>query len=190
MLGMSEIPEKRNIFQRLGGHLQTVHHHRALVRKFCFACGLYRQGLSHDLSKYSPSELIPSVRYYQGWRSPYAYEKELRGVSEGWLHHKGHNKHHWEYWWDCIHGVWQPVPMPDRYIVESLCDRIAACRTYHKEKYTQHDALAYYLSKNDARHMHPETAAKMERLLRLVDEQGEEAAFKAIRQKLRNHEPL
>ena len=88
--------------KRLFGHLKTVHLHRSLVRKHCFACGLYRQGILHDLSKYSPGELIPSIRYYQGWRSPYPYEKELKGYSLGWLHHKGRNLHHWEYWYDTM----------------------------------------------------------------------------------------
>ena len=40
------------------GHLKTVHHHRALVRKYCFRLGLYWQGLTHDLSKYSLLSLI------------------------------------------------------------------------------------------------------------------------------------
>ena len=62
--------------QKIFGHLKTVHHHRKLVRKYCFECGLYYQGLTHDLSKYSPSELFESIKYYQGYRSPYSYEKE------------------------------------------------------------------------------------------------------------------
>ena len=177
--------------QRLFGHLKTVHHHRSLVRKHCFACGLYRQGLMHDLSKYSPGELIPSIRYYQGWRSPYPYEKELKGYSLGWLHHKGRNLHHWEYWYDTYPNIgWIPVQMPDRYLAESVCDRIAACKTYRKEQYTQQDALDYFLSKPDRKYMHEKTAASMERILRMVAEEGEEAAFNDIRNRLKNGIPL
>ena len=126
---------------RLIRHLETVREHRNLVRRNCFACGLYSQGLKHDLSKYSPSEFLVSVRFFQGYRSPYMKEKELYGFSEGWLHHKGRNPHHWEYWYDMIDGKWQPIRMPYRYIVEMVCDRVAACRVYLKDKYN----VPYYM---------------------------------------------
>lgn len=182
---------KVSFFQKLCGHLKTVHQHRALVRKHCFACGLYKQGLLHDLSKYSPGELIPSIRYYQGYRSPYPYEKELKGYSLGWLHHKGRNLHHWEYWYDTFPDQgWVPIQMPDKYLAESICDRIAACKTYHKDDYTDGDALEYFLTKVDGKYMHPKTAESMERLLRMVKEKGEDATFAYIRTCLKTNTPL
>ena len=63
--------DKKTFSQKLQSHLDTVSMHRKLVRRHCFACGLYKQGLMHDLSKYSPAELVPSIRYFQGYRSPY-----------------------------------------------------------------------------------------------------------------------
>ena len=51
-------------------HLRTVNHHRFLVMVGCFKVGLYRQGLTHDLSKYSPTEFGIGARYWQGTRSP------------------------------------------------------------------------------------------------------------------------
>lgn len=183
--------KRPGFFRRLFGHLKTVRKHRRLVRRHCFACGLYRQGLLHDLSKYSPGELIPSVRYFQGWRSPYPYEKELNGYSLGWLHHKGRNLHHWEYWYDTFPDKgWVPVRMPDKYLAESVCDRIAACKTYRKEAYKDSDALEYFLTKPDAEYMHPETAASMERILRMVAEDGEERAFAYIKKCLHDKTPL
>ena len=132
---------KPTFLQKTFHHLKTIGEHRRLVRKFCFKCGLYKQGLTHDLSKYSFSELIPSIQYYQGYRSPYTREKELNGYSLGWLHHKGRNKHHWEYWWDKIDGKWQPLKMPQNYVVESICDRIAACKVSQKDQYTPSSPL-------------------------------------------------
>ena len=82
------------------GHLRTINHHKMLVTKTCFRVGLYRQGILHDLSKYHPVEFIPGGIYYQGTRSPISREKELNGYSKGWLHHKGRNPHHFEYWID------------------------------------------------------------------------------------------
>ena len=91
----------KKLLHNFNGHLHTVNSHRRLVRKYCFKLGLYRQGMMHDLSKYSPSEFIPGVKYYQdGHRSPNNAQREDEGVSKAWLHHKGRNKHHFEYWID------------------------------------------------------------------------------------------
>ena len=70
-------------------HFKTITKHRRLVRQFCFQCGLYRQGLVHDLSKYSPTEFWVGAKYYQGNRSPNDMEKRDKGYSAAWLHHKG-----------------------------------------------------------------------------------------------------
>ena len=82
---------------RFFGHLSTITRHKIKVTLLCFRCGLYAQGIKHDLSKYSYVEFWAGVRYYQGNRSPIDREKEVKGYSMGWLHHKGRNKHHWEY---------------------------------------------------------------------------------------------
>ena len=40
------------------------------------------------------------AKYYQGNRSPNEIERREKGYSAAWLHHKGRNKHHLEYWID------------------------------------------------------------------------------------------
>ena len=110
-------------------HLQTINHHKYLVMKECFEVGLYKQGLLHDMSKYSPTEFLVGCRYYQGNRSPNNAEREATGYSWAWLHHKGRNKHHYEYWIDysVIPGEGMVgLKMPLRYVVEMFMDRIAA----------------------------------------------------------------
>ena len=82
------------------GHFKTITSHKFLVMKYCFKVGLYKQGFLHDLSKYSPTEFMVGAKYYQGTRSPNNAEREATGVSTSWLHHKGRNKHHFEYWVD------------------------------------------------------------------------------------------
>ena len=114
-------------------HLRTINRHRRLVRKYCFRLGLIWQGLTHDLSKYSPAEFWRSVHYYQGYRSPNDAERQATGLSLSWLHHKGRNRHHFEYWIDyCIapdgHVFMGGCKMPKKYVAEMFCDRIAACR--------------------------------------------------------------
>lgn len=184
---MEETEKKLPLAVRFFSHLHTIDRHRWLVMKNCFACGLYRQGLAHDLSKYSPSEFWVSVKYFQGFRSPYMKEKLEKGYSLGWLHHKGRNKHHWEYWYDVIDGKWQPLKMPYNYVAEMACDRVAACRVYQKDKYTKESALNYFLMKNDKRYMHPDTAAELEKILRDIAAYGEADAFGKIKNNLKRH---
>ena len=81
-------------------HFCTITKHKKLVLKECFRVGLYKQGLLHDMSKYSWTEFRVGCRYYQGTRSPNNAEREEKGYSSAWLHHKGRNKHHYEYWID------------------------------------------------------------------------------------------
>ena len=120
------------------GHFETITRHKLLVMKYCFECGLYRQGLTHDLSKYSPTEFIPGCIYYQGDHSPNEAERAARGYSSAWLHHKGRNKHHLEYWIDYTtnkSGL-GGMKMPLRYVCEMVCDRVAASQIYLGDKYT------------------------------------------------------
>ena len=115
--------------------------------KACFQVGLYRQGLLHDLSKYGWTEFRVGCREYQGTRSPKNAEPEEKGYSSAWLHHKGRNKHHYEYWIDYgTHGaVLEGMKMPVNYVVEMFLDRIAASKVYRGAAYTDRDPLDYFL---------------------------------------------
>lgn len=169
-------------------HFKTITHHKLLVMEGCFKVGLYKQGLLHDMSKYMPSEFLVGCRYYQGNRSPNNAEREAIGYSSSWLHHKGRNKHHYEYWIDYssknISGGMAPAPMPNRYIVEMLMDRIAASKVYKKEAYTNRSPLEYYLLGKEPAPMHEKTKRVLEKLLYMLAEEGEERTFAYIRKKL------
>lgn len=176
----------------LAGHFCTITRHKFLVMKYCFRLGLYRQGLLHDLSKYSPEEFLPGVRYFQGNRSPNDAERQDKGYSEAWMHHKGRNKHHLEYWTDYrigdSTGGLFGVKMPLRYVLEMFCDRIAASRVYNGDKYT--DAMPYQYFRKGRIHpiLHPETAAFLEKLLLLLAKYGEDRTFRFLRHYLRTHD--
>ena len=173
-----------NIFKNLKGHFSTITHHKMLVMKTCFKVGLYKQGLLHDLSKYTPIEFIPGIIYYQGDRSPINREKELKNCSRGWLHHKGRNKHHYEYWIDYgLEGepMLTGMKMPKKYVVEMLMDRIAASKIYMKDKYTDTSPLEYYLHGIAGDWMHKDTRALLEELLYMLAADGEEKTFDYIR---------
>ena len=171
-------------------HLHTINHHRWLVCRYCFRLGLYWQGLTHDLSKYSPREFWVGVRYFQGDHSPNDAEREAVGYSLAWMHHKGRNKHHHEYWTDYsreTHRV-EPVKMPLKYLIEMFCDRVAACKIYQGKNYTDGAPLAYYHRGRGKQIMHPETGAFLEKLLVMLEQEGEDAAFAWIRDYRRTHD--
>lgn len=169
-------------------HFKTITYHKYLVMKGCFKVGLYRQGILHDLSKYSPSEFLVGAKYYQGDRSPNNAEREALGYSSAWLHHKGRNKHHYEYWIDYstreVPGGMAPAPMPVKYVVEMFMDRIAASKVYNGERYTDSSPWEYYVKGKEKAPLHPKTKALLERLLRMLSEKGEAATFAYIRKKL------
>lgn len=167
------------------GHLRTITEHKLLVMKHCFRIGLYRQGLTHDLSKYSPREFLVGIKYYQGNCSPNNAERAEKGYSDAWLHHKGRNRHHFEYWIDydinAPHHAMSGMRMPRRYVAEMLADRIAASKVYNAGTYTQHHPLQYYLKGKDHYMIHPQTQKELEHLLRILDRYGEDVCFHYVK---------
>ena len=167
-------------------HFRTITRHRHLVIRHCWKAGIFWQGLLHDLSKYSPTEFLPGARYYQGNRSPNEKEREVLGYSVAWMHHKGRNKHHFEYWNDYNPKEKRvmPVKMPARYLAEMFCDRLAASKVYAGDQYQQDRSLRYFQNSNARKRgmLHPETEAKLMELLEILAQQGEEAAFAAVRE--------
>jgi hypothetical protein len=125
-------------------HFIVITKHKYFVMIECFKRGLYWQGIVHDLSKYSIMEFVQSARYFQGNRSPISKIKAELGCSTAWLHHKGRNKHHWEYWTDFFNGAIKPCKVPEKYLVEMACDMIGASKAYLKTEYDSKEPLAYF----------------------------------------------
>lgn len=167
-------------------HFITITHHKLYVMRHCFCVGLYWQGICHDLSKYMPSEFGIGCKYYQGDRSPNNAEREATGCSTAWLHHKGRNKHHYEYWIDygpAIPGMpgMIPMKMPKKYVVEMFMDRVAASKIYLKSKYTDSAALEYYKNGLAIGMIHDDTRALLEEMLYMLAEKGEKYTFAHIK---------
>ena len=177
------------------GHFCTINRHKMLVMKGCFELGLIKQGLLHDLSKYSPTEFLVGCKYYQGNMSPNGAERIDKGYSVAWLHHKGRNKHHLEYWLDYgiptpeerKSGVRKPVcgmKMPVKYAVEMYVDRVAASKNYQKEMYKDDSALIYYQREKATILLHEDTRALLELLLHMLAKHGEAKTNHFIRYEL------
>ncbi len=166
------------------GHLKTIMEHRRRVIAHSLRCGILWQGLRHDLSKYSPTEFLQGIKYYQGGtRSPNEAERADKGYSEAWVHHKGRNRHHFEHWTDYNPKTKEvtPIKMPLRFVKEMFCDRVAATKVYLKKDYTESAALDYFLRGRARYNMHPETAELLEKLLTMLCEEGEKKTFSYIR---------
>lgn len=140
------------------GHLSTVIKHRYYVRRYCWKAGLYWQGLVHDLSKFSPTEFWESVRWYDGKISPIDKCKKNKGYSLAWFHHRGKNKHHYEYWCDNFETGFTCVPMPFKYAMEMLCDYIGAGKAYNGKTFTFQQEYEWWRKvKSPVTRMHPQT---------------------------------
>lgn len=174
------VMEKKAFFKRLSGHFITITRHKLLVTFSCIKCGLYKQGLLHDLSKYSPTEFFAGVKYYQGYRSPIDAEKEDKGYSLGWLHHKGRNRHHWEYWLDKKPGKKEIycLDMPLNYVIEACIDKISASKIYNGDNYKDDAAYEFLIKGADRYCMHEHTFQRFEYLLGYLKDHGETKAFR------------
>lgn len=128
-------------------HLGKILTHKYWVAHYCFRCGLYWQGITHDLSKFSPVEFWESVKYYQGNSSPINACKADKGYSLAWQHHKGRNPHHYEHWTDNYDSGTTCIPMPKKYAVEMLCDYLGAARAYLGKKFTFEGEMKWWNNK-------------------------------------------
>lgn len=179
--------KKEAIHMNAVGHFRTITRHRHEVIRHCAKAGILTQGLRHDLSKYTPSEFLPGAKYYLGTRSPNEGERTEKGYSAAWMHHKGRNRHHFEYWtdYDPKTRSMKPVEMPLRYVIEMFCDRVAASKIYNPDTYDDSFPLAYFQRGKNTRMIHENTSALLEELLTMLKDKGEKATFRYIRELLK-----
>ncbi len=164
-------------------HLSTICHHRHLVFRHCCRAGIFWQGVTHDLSKLSATEFWRGARFWHGGHSPNEEERRVYGYSLAWMHHKGTNRHHYEFWTDIdpTTGGYSARPMPVRYVAEMFCDRMAASKTYLGKDYTDEAPYIYFTTRRAKNFMHPDTAALLLSWLTILKEEGETAAFRVVK---------
>lgn len=154
-------------------HFKTVCKHKAVVYHECKACGIWWQGVIHDLSKFSVTEFVPSARFFQGDKSPIEAEKAEIGYSVAWLHHKGRNKHHWEWWTDFDqNGSIIANKIPVKYVIEMVCDWIGAGKVYSGEKWSEEEPLKHFNKARPGRHFHPQTEKLLIAMLEAIKNNG------------------
>lgn len=187
--GIKYYEVKKKKTNRLVAHTRTVLTHKKMVFKHCVKAGIPLQGLTHDLSKFSPTEFINGVKFYRGDKSPNEGEREDHGFSYAWMHHKGRNKHHFEYWndYNIEANKALPVKMPLKYVIEMFCDRVAASKVYLKDKYTCKSPYEYFDKGRSRRTIHQETSDFLEKLLKMLAEKGESYTFMYIKWYKKHH---
>lgn len=106
--------------------------HKWFVFLECWKTGQFLHGITHDLSKFRPSEFFSYMYYFGSKRN---FEKHGIAISFwteenlelAWLHHQHRNKHHWNYW---INSDGIAIEMPKKYISQMLADWRAMGRVF------------------------------------------------------------
>ena len=157
-------------------HIKLVMKHKWVVFKLCCKVGIPWRGFMHDWSKFSPTEFFESIKYYDGHRSPISVCKEHKGYSKSWLHHKGRNKHHPEYWID-MSLPYKTVIMPYKYAAEMICDKMAAGIVYNGKDWTKNTQIDYYMKEREKTLVHPQIDKFMITIFTEVSKNGLEATL-------------
>jgi len=143
----------------------TITKHKYYVGVECLRRGLYFQAILHDMSKFSLSEFIISSRYWGG-NSRQREESESE-YKFAWLHHIHQNKHHWEHWVITEDGKPKALKMPQKYVLEMLCDWIGAGKAYKNEEWTPREPLDFYRNgEGEKMVLHQDTRRHFEFLLK------------------------
>lgn len=132
----------------------------------CFQEGLYWRGLTHDLSKFLPSEFFPYAKYFYGKEKT---EKIERDFDFAWLLHQKRNPHHWQYWiLREDDGKTKIFEMKKRYLMEMLFDWVGAGRALGA-KYDETDRFKetriWYYNNMDKMKLHKNTRRQVNILL-------------------------
>jgi len=165
-------------------HFKKVCKHKYWVFRYCVKARIPLQGLLHDMSKFSPVEFFESVKYYQGTSSPIDVAKKVNGYSKAWMHHKGRNKHHYEYWQDCFDQGGIALEIPMKYKKEMICDYIGAGRAYYGKTFTIEKEYEWWQNKKAKPiAMHENDLAFLDEFFEMCMSHGETAAFELLRNK-------
>ena len=88
---------------------------------------MYR-ALVHDLSKFKPSEFIPSAKTFYAPDGSKQYNETVE-FNQAWNDHQKRNKHHWQYFMlKMDRGDIKCMSMPTIYLLEMLADWLGAGR--------------------------------------------------------------
>jgi len=139
-------------------YTKSLLRHKWFVFLECCRYGIIWQGITHDWSKFLPSEFIPYANFdFNKERDETGYYKPTdtgdRAFDFAWLLHQKRNKHHWQWWAlpeDC--GVIKVLDIPLKYRKEMICDWRGAGRAYGTP-----DTQKWYEKNKNKMSLHPDT---------------------------------
>ena len=125
--------------------------HKRFYFKRAFARRQFVAAFTHDLSKFLPSEFAAYARYFYGTPPNHSHHVQIKmDFDRAWLYHQRRNKHHWNYW---VKADGHPVPMPEKYIIQMVCDWEAMAL----RKSGNSSALDFWLTNEKTMILHPIT---------------------------------
>ncbi len=123
------------------------------------------QGIRHDLSKFLPREWFPYGETFYGDDGSKRYVETI-DFNQAWNRHQKNNPHHWQYWVLLgDNGEIKALPMLEKYVREMVADWVGASKAITGST----DISLWYSSNKSKMHMHRQTRALVETLLRELD---------------------
>jgi hypothetical protein len=135
--------------------------HKWFVFLACCRYGIIWRGITHDLSKFLPSEWTPYVDNFFGKKPP--SKETTRAFDMAWLHHQHRNAHHWQYYL-LRHedGTVEALEMSPADTFEMVADWVGAGRAITGKV----DVWSWYKKNTKNMHLHPTTRKAVETMLK------------------------
>lgn len=138
-------------------YLVYVLTHKWHVGIECIKIGMYLHALTHDLSKFRPSEFCAYANFFYGTHTSMdAHSQAKYQFDRAWLLHQNRNKHHWQHWVDAT-GV--AYDMPNKYVKQMICDWSGVGRRVGDT------AREHFIKTQSEMNLHPTTIRRIERHL-------------------------
>ena len=144
-------------------YLKYILEHKKNVGIECINHGLYIHAITHDVSKFRPSEFIPYSKFFYSKNRTKVYNKsdELDdNFLKGWNLHQKRNKHHWNFWVSVTRkNEIISLPMPMKYVKQMICDWRGMSRKFGG------NWIEYYNKNRDSFMLHDKTESRIQRLI-------------------------
>jgi hypothetical protein len=154
-------------------YLKYVIEHKKNVFIETWSMGLKLHAITHDLSKFRPSEFFPYARYFYGkygvkykeeYNNPLARDEVAADFENAWKKHYIRNMHHWDHWtinWEDWTDLLEPHEMPTKYIKQMIADWNGMARKFGDT------SQSYYLNHYKEIKLNDNSRIELERMLGL-----------------------
>jgi hypothetical protein len=140
-------------------YLCYIVEHKWNVGIECIKAGMPIHAITHDFSKFLPSEFIPYAKFFYNKNRTKEYkqsDESDENFQKGWCFHQKRNKHHWNYWVSITRkDEIIPIPMPRKYIRQMVADWAGIIRKFggHPTKYYEENRHKFILHHETIEHL-------------------------------------